>query len=65
MLSTILVTMVVSVLISVGVSSKELTRRLGEYHETITEGQRDIIESLMKRVEGMKEKQKEVRSNAH
>lgn len=60
LLSTILVTMVVSVLISVGVSSKELTRRLGEYHESITEGQRDIIESLMKRVEMMKEKQEEV-----
>ena len=60
MLTTVLVTMIVSVLISVGLSSKEITRRLGEYHDDIAGEQRDRIETLEKEVSRMQIKQKEV-----
>merc|ERR1719431_42693 len=62
LLSTVLVSMVISVLISVGVSSKELTKRLGEYHDDIAGEQRGRLETLEKEVSRMKIKQKEAES---
>jgi len=59
LLITVLATIMVSVLISVGVSSKELTRRLGEYQDDTAEDLQNRLKTLEEEVIGMKLKQKE------